>query len=212
MSKLIDIRGNKYGKLTVIERVENAEHGITRWKCLCDCGKYTIVRGSNLKTGAVKSCGCLIHQPHNTHHLSNTKLYGVWAGIKSRCYNDNGSRCYKDYGGRGIVMCDEWKNDFMSFYKWALQNGYREGLTIERINVDGNYCPENCTWIPNSQQQGNRRSCLYYTYKGKTQNLKQWCDELNLDYKLMHDRIRMKKWSFERAITTPLDIKKSNKR
>ncbi len=209
MSKLIDITGNRYNNLTVIERVANNIRGQSRWKCLCDCGNYTEVTSNNLKSGAVKSCGCLRHIPKYKHNLSHTKLYRVWAGMKRRCYYRN-DKSYKNYGGRGIHICDEWVNDFVNFYNWAIQNGYEEGLTIERINNDENYSPNNCTWIPKSEQVNNRRNCILYTYNNKTQNLKQWCDELNLDYGLMHDRIRSKGWSFERAISTPCNIKKRN--
>lgn len=204
MSKLIDLTGMKFNNLTVINRAENAKGGVARWNCLCDCGNYVIVRGSNLKSNAVKSCGCLCKTPPNkTHGESKTKLYRKWVGIKRRCYDTN-CHNYSDYGGRGIRVCDEWKNDFLAFKRWVLETREDESLTIERIDVNGDYCPENCTWIDKKGQSNNRRSCLLYTYNGKTQNLTQWCEELGLNYKLIHERIRRDGWSFEKAITTPV--------
>lgn len=206
MAKLIDITGQKFNHLTVIERVENTSRGQTRWKCLCDCGNTTIVQGGNLKTGEVKSCGCLSHKPawNKTHGLSNTRLYWKWNGMKRRCYDEKDSH-YKDYGGRGIKICEEWLNDFYAFYCWAMATGGDDkNLTIERIDVNGDYSPENCTWADRKTQSNNRRNCHFFTYNEKTQNLMQWCEELNLNYKLVYERIFRDHWSFEKAISTPV--------
>ena len=207
MSKLIDLTGKRYSNLVVIERAES-KHGSTYWKCICDCGNTTEVRASNLKNGLVKSCGCLLHKTHNTHHLSNTRLYVIWNHMKRRCY-EKSNPAYKYYGARGVTVCNEWL-DFESFYNWAISNGYRDDLTIDRINNDGDYKPDNCRWVNMKTQSNNRRSCHMITYNGETKNLTQWCNELNLNYKLVHDRIVSKGWSFERAITTPVDVKKRN--
>lgn len=211
MSKFIDITGKRFNRLVVIERANNAKGGIPVWKCLCDCGKTTFVRGSNLKNGAVKSCGCLRNdtKPALTHNMSNSRLYRIWAGIKSRCYTKS-SRAYQNYGNRGIKVCDEWKDSFDSFMEWAISHGYTEKLTIERIDVNGDYCPDNCTWIPFNEQQGNRRNCYAFEYNGRVQNLADWCKELNLPYGLIHNRINKLGWDFERAINEPVDIKKRN--
>lgn len=205
MSKFIDLTGKKFNHLTVVSRVDNAAKGVTRWKCLCDCGQYTVVRGANLKNGAVKSCGCLRHKkPYNRKHgLSNIRLYKKWHSMKQRCfaiYDDH----YQNYGGRGITVCDEWKNDFMAFYRWAIESGENENLTLERIDVNGNYCPENCTWVDRKTQANNRTSCRIYTYKGETKNLMQWCVELGLHYGTIHSRIYRDGWSFDKAIETPV--------
>lgn len=109
-------------------------------------------------------------------------------------------------------MCDDWKNSFLDFKNWALSNGYNENLTIERIDNNKGYNPDNCKWATKKEQSNNRRSCILYSYNGKTQNLTQWCEELGLRYKLMHDRIKKKGWSFERAISTPCDVNKRNKK
>lgn len=146
----------------------------------------------------------------NTGKISDHKLYKVLNGIKSRCYNPN-HKSYPDYGGRGIKVCDEWKKSYKSFIDWGMSHGYKEGLTIERINNDDDYSPENCTFIPKSEQVNNRRNNLVYTYNGKTQNLSQWCRELNLDYKRTNNRITAKHWPFERAITEPVNVEKRNR-
>ena len=210
MSKFIDITGQRFNHLVVIKRVPNDAHGIAKWECRCDCGKTTIVRGKNLKTGAVKSCGCLRHNATNkTHNMTHTRIYQTWASMKSRCYNPK-NRSYKDYGGRGIKVCGEWINNFECFYDWAVKSGYSDSLTIERINVDGDYCPDNCKWLPKSEQANNRKSCIVISYQGKTQNLSQWCKELGLDYKRVNNRIVKLGMTFEEAITKPVQTNKRN--
>lgn len=213
MSRFIDITGNRYGKLFVVERLENTQRGVTVWKCLCDCGNYTTVRGSNLKSGAVKSCGCLkkTTKPSLRHDMSNTRLYRTWANMKRRCYTPS-HKSYKDYGERGISVCDEWKDSFENFMKWALANGYTDELTIERKDTNGNYCPDNCEWILWEEQQKNRRSCRYIEHNGKVMTLTDWCKELDLPFKLVHNRINKLGWSFEKAISEPVNIEKRNKK
>lgn len=121
------------------------------------------------------------------HGLANTKLYKSWQRMKVRCYNKNYSH-YKDYGGRGIVVCDEWLHDVVSFYNWAIDNGYQEGLTLDRIDVNGNYEPGNCRWITNDEQQNNRRNNIKITYNGKTQTITQWANELGIKRDLIERR------------------------
>lgn len=213
MSKLIDLTGKRYGDLVVIRRSQNTEKGLATWECLCDCGKTTIVRGSSLRNGTVNSCGCrrAKRKPTLRHGMSHTKLYWVWGNIKKRCYNTS-DRAYKNYGGRGIFMCDAWKNSFESFAKWAINNGYSDSLTIERVDVNGNYCPENCTWIPMNEQQNNRTTCLPFTHNGETKNLAEWCSYYNLPYVTVHNRIYKLKWDFERAISEPIHFEKRNRK
>lgn len=207
MSRFIDLSGERFNRLIVLCRVENSKNGQTRWKCKCDCGNETIVSSSNLKNNSVKSCGCLRYEPHNTHHLSNTKLYNIWYKMKQRCYCIE-DEAYKYYGGRGIGICKEWVNDFVCFYNWAYTNGYKKGLTIERINNEKGYSPTNCKWATAKEQANNRRSCRVYTYNGKTLNLMQWCKELDLPYKTIHSRLYKSGWSFKKAITTPINAQK----
>lgn len=173
--------GQKFGRLTVIEKVgykySNTGHKDIVWKCECDCGNSTQTITPYLKRGTTKSCGCLKNETLNYHNfkhgLSNYKLYSVWSGMKDRCYREN-CDSYKHYGKRGISMCNEWKCSFDLFHDWAVQNGYQQGLTIERINVNGNYEPSNCTWIPKSEQSKNRRSNHYIAYKEQIHTISEW--------------------------------------
>jgi hypothetical protein len=123
------------------------------------------------------------------HGKSNTRLYRVWSRIKVRCYNKKFQH-YKSYGGRGIKVCDEWLNDFMAFYNWAMANGYADNLTIDRIDVNGNYEPSNCRWVTNEEQQNNKRNTIFLTYKGKRQTITQWANELMISRDIIERRYR----------------------
>jgi hypothetical protein len=156
-----------------------------------------------MKTGQTKSCGCLARENlitrETTHGMSRTKEYRTWSHMKERCQND---RCknYKDYGGRGITVCDEWSNSFEQFYK---DMGSRpKKKSIDRIDVNGNYEPDNCRWATMKTQQNNRTNNHMLTCFGKTQNLMRWSEEVNIKYKILHCRINKHKWSIERALTT----------
>lgn len=149
-----DLTGLHFGRLTVLERVENDKHRNARWLCVCDCGEKTVVVGSDLQKGNTQSCGCIhkesVAKINASHGGSQTRLHRIWRGIKTRCYNPQ-SRVYRWYGARGITICDEWRDNFAAFQEWALSHGYAENLTIDRIDVDGNYCPENCQWLTRSE-------------------------------------------------------------
>lgn len=159
--------GKRCGRLTVISRVGSDTRGEMRWFCQCDCGNETTVLGSHLRYGRVVSCGCyaseLARERGKTlktkgnlkHGGAGTRLYRIWANMKTRCLNPN-TKAFKWYGAVGVTVCPEWMK-FENFAKWAIESGYRDDLTIERINPFSDYCPQNCTWIPINEQRRNQR-------------------------------------------------------
>lgn len=178
----MSIIGKRFGKLIVLEETNERKNNQKIYKCKCDCGNITYVRKGNLREGGTQSCGCTKGVKRRGNKYNHPRLYSTWCQMKQRCYNKNRPQ-YKDWGGRGIQVCDEWLNDFMSFYNWAIENGYKEGLTIDRIDVDGNYEPSNCRWITLKEQANNKRTNVYLTFNGKTQTMTQWADELGVSHK-----------------------------
>lgn len=150
--------------LKAVSRAENGKSGCVRYNCTCECGQEKTVQAKHLKSGAIDNCGCLkagrcieTRKAHgNVHGGNGTRLYNIWCGMKSRCYNQNRDR-YHDYGGRGITVCDEWLHDFAAFRDWSMANGYTDTLTIDRIDNDKGYSPDNCCWKTLEQQNQNRR-------------------------------------------------------
>lgn len=210
----IDLTGKKFGKLTVLgidyKNVYRENSGKKRtiiyWLCQCECGNTTTIRGESLKNGITKSCGCYNKEMLTKHGLCDTRIYICWSDIKQRCYNLKNKR-YKDYGARGIKMCDEWldeENGFTNFYNWAIENGYKDNLTIDRIDVNGNYEPSNCRWASNKIQSRNRRNNKMIKYKNKVKCLADWCDELGLRYSIVSNRLNNYHWTIEQAFETPI--------
>lgn len=204
MPQTIPMIGERFGRLIVIaegEKRKGSRHA--RWVCLCDCGNTTApIDGHKLRSGETKSCGCykrdLTIERNTKHSLCYTRIYRIYSLMKSRCYNPN-SHKYHRYGGRGIGICEEWLNNFESFYWWALAYGYRDGLTIDRIDNDGNYCPENCRWSTNEEQCNNREHHILLEINGETKTIAQWSKESGVKYTTIHARHR-RGWTGESLI------------
>lgn len=198
MPPKIDYTGQKFGKLTVIEW-EKGKDKKSYWLCKCDCGNYTQSYTHALRSGRNKSCGC--GEGYRKHAMCDTLAYKSWASMKQRCLNPN-TKSYKKYGGRGIIICDRWKNSFKNFLE---DMGERpKEMTIDRIDNDGNYEPSNCRWADKDTQLKNRSNTIILEYDGKQQSLKEWSDELNIPYKTLLARLRVHKWPVERVLTTPV--------
>lgn len=205
MPKLKDLTGHRFGRLTVVERAENIGKK-TAWLCKCDCGNSKIVSGSSLHSGDVQSCGCLWRDTvpeHNKevnlrHGESHSKIHKTWRNMRYRCNNPN-CMSYKNYGGRGITICKEW-DSYESFRDWALANGYSEGLSIDRIDVNGNYEPSNCRWVSTKTQNNNTRKNHYLTYNGVTHTIQEWSDITGINWTTIKARIDMG-WTVEKALT-----------
>ena len=201
MSKVIDETGNHYGRLKVIKQA-TGKYRHARWVCLCDCGISTIVRGKLLRNGHTQSCGCLQRdraaECATLHGDYGTPTHTTWRGMKDRCANLN----RLDYGGRGIGFCERWV-DFANFLE---DMGPRPSLkhSLDRIDNNGNYTPENCRWATRKQQGRNARSNVLLTHDGKTQCLAAWCEEIGMKRGTLYQRIFRLNWSIERALYTPV--------
>lgn len=188
----LDLSGQRFGRLVILRQAEDyvlkSGRRKIQWLCQCDCGKTKIIKTDNLRSGCTKSCGCL-HQETNstaniTHGLTNTRLYKVWKGIRKRCYNRNTGN-YQYYGGRGITMCDDWFNDYMTFYRWAIDNGYKRNAnygecTVDRTDSNKGYSPENCRIVNIKSQTRNRRTNHLLTIDNETHCLAEWVEILGL--------------------------------
>jgi len=198
-----DLTGRKFGRLTVLARAAN--RGIVVcWICRCDCGNNTTVRSASLKKGMTKSCGCLYAETvgkWNIKHSGEGSVeYRVWASMKNRCYNPHSEK-YPMYGGRGIFVCQEWRDDFVRFYT---DMGPRPSAkhSIERIDNDGPYSPHNCRWATMIEQQNNRRSNRMFTYQGKTLSVAAWAREIGVPKTRLYDRLELG-WPIARVLTEP---------
>lgn len=182
-----DLTGQRFGRLTVLEFVPNDKSN-SYWKCKCDCGNETLVAGEKLTRNHTQSCGCLqkeiTSQMFRKHGYSENRLHKTWRGMKDRCYNIN-DKSYKYYGGRGITVCDKWKDDFYAFRDWAMTHGYDVTLTIDRIDVDGNYEPKNCRWADTKTQARNMRNNIMVIYQGKKRCLAEAAELAQIPYKTL---------------------------
>lgn len=205
-----DLTGQQFGRLTVIRRDGSNKWRISLWLCRCTCGNEKIVVAGNLNRGDTKSCGCLqketrkINGYRTVHgHSQKGKVTGEyisWCNMIQRCINPK-HKYWKNYGGRGITVCDEWRCSFPNFDRDS--PNWKQGLTIERKDKDGNYCPDNCRWATRKEQARNKRNSLYVPYKMKQQLLIELCEEHNIPYKLVWDRIHRYGWSIEEALIIP---------
>lgn len=205
--------GEKYNRLTVLDEIDGfyGKHKVKFFVCRCDCGKVVRERKSDVLRSVIKSCGCYkrdITIERSTKHGASqggkqTRLYRVWANMKRRCY-DKKHKFFKDYGGREIRVCDEWRKSFSTFRDWALSNGYSDDLTIDRIDVNGNYEPSNCRWVTNAFQQNNKRDNVIIDINGEKHNITEWCRLYDLPEATIKARIYGYGWNPKTAIVTPV--------
>ena len=198
MAKPKNIEGKKFGRLTALKIVGRDRAGSCTWLCKCECGNEKVISARSLSNKSAKSCGCLASEKRREnmikingfyHGYSSEKLRAVWFLLVRRC-SEPTCKDFKYYGARGIKVCYEWLNDFQAFYDWAMSNGYKEGLTIDRIDANGNYEPSNCRWATMKEQSNNKRNNVLITFKGETHTLKQWSEIIGVNYYTMHKRYK----------------------
>lgn len=191
----VNITGKRFGRLVALSKYGTAKNRQTIWKCKCDCGNIKNVIYGSLISGSTKSCGCLLKENGcpPKHGLSRTRIYNIYQGMKRRCYNKK-DKDYLNYGSRGIKICDEWldsENGLHNFYNWAINNGYKDNLSIDRINNNGDYKPKNCRWVDNKVQSNNKRNCHYITYNNNTHTIAEWSKILHINESTIHERIKL---------------------
>lgn len=209
MHKTLNLIGRKFGFLTVIDFAYRDSKN-TYWLCKCNCGNKKIVRGGHLKDGCTISCGCYtknriaqMNKQNAIHGLSKTRLYSIYQGIINRCLKPK-AKGYKNYGERGISVCNEWLEDFLNFYYWALANGYKDNLTIDRIDLNKDYEPSNCRWVTIKQQARNTRHNKVINYRGQSHCLAEWAEILDINYNTLQSRLGKYNWTIKKAFTTPV--------
>lgn len=214
MPPFIDLTGKRYGRLVCLKDSGRDKNRKVLWLCKCDCGNKTVVPVGNLISGNTKSCGCLkidqLIARSTKHGLSRVdgkapRLYQVWKHMRQRCRNPN-FKDYKNYGARDIKICPAWNADYENFHNWALANGYRSDLTIERIDNNLGYSPQNCRWATRKEQSRNARSNRHIWFNGKDKIAAEWAETLGIKYSTLNMRLR-RGWSIERALTEPVNQK-----
>lgn len=193
--KLIDLTGRRFGKLTVIERVENSNGGEPRWLTSCDCGGSAVVRGGNLRSGHTRSCGCITQW----HGRTGSRVHNIWKAMIERCRNPK-TIGWSNYGGRGIKVCERWHN-FLNFIEDMGEP--QDGMTLERLDNDGDYESGNCVWAPPGEQARNRRTNLRVDWNGESRIVADVADELGVSRSTVYTRIS-RGWGIETALTTPI--------
>jgi hypothetical protein len=192
MGQFVDITGKKFNRLLVLRASGRDKYGQAIWDCRCDCGNEITATGYQIRNGRIMSCGCYLHEitveRDTKHGKSGIRIYRIWSGMKTRCTNKNRKE-YKHYGGRGITVCAEWKDNFLSFYEWAMSHGYRDDLTIDRKDNDGNYEPGNCRWIKKPLQVLNYSQNKNYIIEGEKKCLSEWCRVFGVPRKMVSFRI-----------------------
>lgn len=201
-SEKYDIAGKTYGHLTAIKKagiVMRGKRTYASWLCQCDCGNTKELTYSDIMKSRTKSCGCVARElssmRHKRHGMTNTRIHHIWQSMLCRC--NKGRKNYTD-----VAVCEEWKS-FETFYEWAMENGYRDDLSIDRIDPYGNYEPSNCRWATNKQQQNNKRNNSYFVIDGVRHTMREWADIYEIEYYLVKGRIS-RGYSIERALTTPV--------
>ncbi len=208
---LLDITGQKFSNWTAIKRVGSAKMGNAIWLCVCECGNKKEIPQGILRKRATLGIGCHCNMQYTKHSDSGKRLYSIYMGIMRRCYRPKCSNYYL-YGGKGIKLCDEWlgKNGYLNFRKWALENGYQDNLSVNRIDGDKDYCPENCRWATSKQQNNNRVNNHYLSFNGVTHTIAEWSEITGINYRTLLQRCKMG-WSVEDTLTKAIDIRHSKK-
>lgn len=198
--------GTIFGRLTILSlhhikkytSPSGKNKNIEYYLCKCECGNIIITSKDRLKSGRTRSCGCLFKETHTKHNIRHTRIYKIWCLMKGRCYSKSSSSYY-NYGARGITICKEWKENPVAFYNWAMSNGYKEGLSIDRIDNNGNYEPNNCRWATKQEQNKNQRRTRFITYRGERKCLTDWAKEVGIDKHTLRYRLNSG-WSIEKSL------------
>ena len=215
--KYKDITGLKFGRLTALEclgsrkQLFGSSNRDAMWRCRCECGKEIITGLSNLRSGNTVSCGCYCREVNlkriTTHGESNTRLYKCWEAIIQRTKPNVCESYYPHYGAKGITVCDEWRK-YEAFSAWAKANGYRDDLTIDRIDASKGYSPDNCRWATYTEQNNHLSRNRYITIDGETKTLAEWARYYNMPYQTVCSRIYALRWNIVKALTTPVNRRK----